>query len=272
MATFYLSIIPRGRAALIDNSIRNTFAFRSPFERYLFKWNFSRSELVCSNSQLGLACREAPLQKASVLYNGYRFDRQISLIPSDDLRLRLGVGHGHAVVTMVARFGPDKDWQTFFEMVRLVCARKSAVTFLAVGDGPQRHRYESEARELPVKFLGWRTDIDSIIAASDVGVLCSPLEGIPNAVLEFMAAGKPTVAACGGAIAELVADRETGFIVVPADATTLADRILLLLGDRRMADSIGVAAQRSVRDRFSMDRCVGSALSLYECACLRRAG
>src|SRR5207244_1839586 len=88
---------------------------------------------------------------------------------------------------------------------------------LVAGRGPQAAALQSLARQLGVNahahFLGWRDDVPAILGVSDLFVLPSRWEGMPNAVLEAMAAGLPVVATRADGIAELVDHDETGLVV-----------------------------------------------------------
>ena len=102
-----------------------------------------------------------------------------------------------------------------------------------------------------------------ILAAADLSVLPSLSEGLPNAVLESMAAGVPVVATSVGGTPELVEDGVTGLLVPPRDAEALAVAIARLIGNPALARRFGEAGRRRVHDRFSMAAMVRATERLY---------
>ena len=98
----------------------------------------------------------------------------------------------------------------------------------------------------------------------DLLVLASLHEGLPNAVMEAMSAGVPVVATAVGGTKELIVDRETGYLALPANSKSLADRILFAIEDEAHRDEIVSAARRRIRDKFGIERMVESVESLYD--------
>ena len=127
-------------------------------------------------------------------------------------RIEAGQGHRHLL-----------------EAAAKVMKADARVHLVLVGDGELRDEIAAHARRLGVgartSLLGHREDSAQLAAAFDVAVLASLSEGLPNAVMEAMAAGAPVVATAVGGVPELIEDGETGFLVPPADSEALAERI-----------------------------------------------
>lgn len=115
-----------------------------------------------------------------------------------------------------------------------------------------------------VRFLGERMDVPDILAAADLGLLCSHEEGMPNVVLEYMAASLPVVSTDVGGAAEAVVPRETGLLVPARDPAALGAAILEIAADRERARRMGAAGRRVVTRRFSLERCAAQYRSLYD--------
>lgn len=134
--------------------------------------------------------------------------------------------------------------------------------FLAIGDGPQldecKERVPDEYKQRFI-FTGLQNDVESIVAIFDVGVLCTNAkvhgEGISNAILEYMALGKPTVATSGGGTNEAVVDGETGYLVAPDSKDDLEQKLNKILSDDGLREIMGgrAAKQRMLR-HFMLDR------------------
>lgn len=142
------------------------------------------------------------------------------------------------------------------------------VRFAWVGDGPCRPEVEEAIRAhgLADRFvpLGSRADVPAILAACELMVLPSFREGMPNAVLEAMAAGRPVVASRVGGVPEAVFHGTTGLLVPPGDPEALAGAILDLLGDRARGEAMGRAGRERVVREFRADRMIRETTALYE--------
>ncbi|HEY2798083.1 MAG TPA: glycosyltransferase family 4 protein [Thermoanaerobaculia bacterium] len=137
-----------------------------------------------------------------------------------------------------------------------------------VGDGPERGPLETLARErglLPdgVRFLGERSDVAELLAQADALVLTSDDEGLPNAVLEGMAAGLPVLATPAGDTPELVQDGRTGWLVPFGDAAALSARMLELCGSPEVRACLGRAGRELVAARYGKARMTRRALEIY---------
>src|SRR5262252_555732 len=99
------------------------------------------------------------------------------------------------------------------------------VRFLFAGDGERRKNFEAEIAQLGLEkhflFLGRRNDVPQVLRCCDIGVLPSQAEGLPNAVLEYLAAGLPTIASRVRGNVEIVQDGKTGLLVPPNDSAAL---------------------------------------------------
>jgi len=101
-----------------------------------------------------------------------------------------------------------------------------------------------------VRFLGHRDDLPVLLAAADVVALPSRGEGLPLAVLEALAAGRPVVATDVGGNREAVEDGRTGRLVAPGDPGALAVAIAELLADGEARRRIGEQGRRVALERY----------------------
>jgi glycosyltransferase involved in cell wall biosynthesis len=137
--------------------------------------------------------------------------------------------------------------------------------FVVVGDGPLGSQLLTLALQLGVDqafhFVGPRSDVYDVMSAMDIFVLPSLSEGIPMALLEAMALGKPVVAAAVGGVPEVIQHRVNGLLVESGDDRALADACLELTNNPQWAAALGDQAARTIAERFSRDRS-GEALLL----------
>ncbi len=173
------------------------------------------------------------------------------------------------IVAMVATVRPVKDYLTFVHAARIVADRYPSVRFVSIGE--QEHGQEelidlTNSLNLGNQFL-WLGGTDnpySLLPHVDVAVLSSHSESFSNAVLEYSAAGLPSVVADVGALSEIVLDGETGFVVPPACPEALAGRILELLRDRTLRKRLGAAGRNHVLEHFSESTVLDAYIMFYE--------
>ena len=182
-------------------------------------------------------------------------------------RIELGLPAGGRVVTTVGRLVPIKQQWLFLEMAARVAARALDGMFLLAGDGPLRHDLERRASDLGmddrVRFLGWRSDLPRLYAASDVFVLTSGNEGTPVALIEAMAAGVASVSTDVGGVRDVITGPETGALVTSGNVEALVEAVSSLLTSKRAREAMGMGGRASVLDRFGFDRLVEDLVALY---------
>ncbi len=177
---------------------------------------------------------------------------KIRLIPSavdpDALHPQRAIAKQGPVVLSAAALVRRKGIDVLLEAF----ARVGEAELWIAGDGPQRGALETRAKELGVaervRFLGARDDVPDLLAACDVFVLPSRLEGLGVAALEAMAAAKPVVATRVGGLGEVVRDGECGLLVPPDDPAALAAALERLLGDPELRARLGAAGPARVAE------------------------
>jgi glycosyltransferase involved in cell wall biosynthesis len=146
--------------------------------------------------------------------------------------------------------------------------------WVLVGEGPERANLERQIAERgltgSVHLLGWRADLPAILKGATGFVLSSRWEGMPNVVLEAMAAGLPVVAFDVEGVRELLVERETGWIVSPEDAPALAAALRELLGDPAGGRKRGLAGVERVQALFTWERVCAAYSRLYLEMCRAR--
>jgi glycosyltransferase involved in cell wall biosynthesis len=113
-------------------------------------------------------------------------------------------------------------------------------------------------------FTGRCDNVNEVLAISDVCVLSSIAEGFPNAILEYMGAGRPVVATEVGGTPEAVRDGETGFLVPARNPEAMAQRIVELLNNPARAKEMGANGRRVAEQEFSCEAQLKKTESLYE--------
>jgi len=186
-----------------------------------------------------------------------------------------GSGNGKLIVLVGNMHTDVKGHPWLIESAPAVVREFPSTRFVLAGDGEQRAKFERQVAEFGLQqnflFLGRRTDIPEILACCDIAVLPSRAEGLPNAALEYMAAGLPTVLSRVGGNAELVENGETGLLVPAENSQALSAALLKLLHDPGLARQIAQNGHEFVVRNFSFERLVREVDDLYT-ELLQRSG
>ena len=179
-------------------------------------------------------------------------------------------GPGLRLIT-VGRLADIKNHRMMLDAVKLVKKEDIAVQLTIVGDGPKRLFLTNYAQRLGiggnVRFLGFRSDIDSLLAEHDAFVLSSDYEGISIALLEAMSLAKPAIATNVGGISEMIQNGYSGLIVEKGDSRSFADAIIKLALSRDTCLELGNNALQYFNSKFHEDIVIGEYNKLYE-SCL----
>lgn len=244
----------------------------TPFRRKALRHVQNRSTYVLANSNAirDFLVREDGFraEKIRVVRNAVDFER-FSTARGQREQLVPGLLPEHKVVAFVANMNlPVKGHLYLIHAAKTVCAAVPATRFLLIGDGRQRPHLMQEATALGVAqnilFLGQRKDVPELLACCDLSVLPSTAEGLPNAILESMAAGLPVVATAVGGSIELVEDGVTGVLVPPKEPGALADALLRILRDPDLSRRMGRAGQERACTHFSFERVLLELNELYQ--------
>ncbi len=203
----------------------------------------------------------------SVRYEGIRRD-QVVYIPNGvtlgaarqsvaKVRAELNTSPEAIVVGTIARLHPSKAQDTLLRAFARVCRHVPSAILWIIGEGELRTALEREADRLNVsdrvRMPGARHDTCDLLQAIDVFAMPSRWEGMPNALMEAMVAGRPVVASAIDGIRELVRHGETGWCIPADDVDALAQAIVATATDREAAARVGRAAAQHMQQNFSVD-------------------
>jgi glycosyltransferase involved in cell wall biosynthesis len=196
--------------------------------------------------------------------------------PADPARLReaLGLKPGDLCVGAIGRLQFRKGQDVLLRAAPQILQRIPNAVFLIVGDVYKknvkaRERLEHLADHLGIRervvFTGFREDIRAVMELLDVFVLPARLpEGFGIVQIEAMFQSKPVVATNIGGSLDAVVPGETGFLVPPDDPSALAARIVELLENPALRETMGRKGRQRVLDRFTIERQVGEVVKIYD--------
>ncbi|WP_297696248.1 glycosyltransferase [uncultured Eudoraea sp.] len=258
--------------SLINGNIMDAPEGLSFFDKRLFRarLTYPFSSFIVSNSKAGLNAYKVPKHKAICIYNGFDSNRISNLKQGSELKNELKV-QTPKVVGMIGSFSERKDFETFIKAGIKILGKRSDVTFLAVGEGPELGKH---LQMVPSKyrsnfiFPGIRTDVESVINILDIGVLSTNShihgEGISNVILEYMALEKPVIATKGGGTPEIIEHGISGILIPSHSALDLANEIHYLLENIEEARTMGRKGRETVAEKFNLAEMTKAYIELYQ--------
>jgi glycosyltransferase involved in cell wall biosynthesis len=205
----------------------------------------------------------------TVIYKGVDFSVFSQDGDQKTLRNRLGLPISKTLIVFVGRVERDKGIGELFEAFLKVHTQHPRVRLLIVGNGSYLGAVKNRAIEASIAdsvFMPDRvspSEVALYLQASDLFVLPSYGEGMPNALLEAMACGLPSIASAVGGIPEVVEDGVSGILVPIRDREALEVSIRRVLSSPDLAARLGSEAARSIRARFSWQKNAQQNIEIY---------
>lgn len=207
----------------------------------------------------------------------FDINKEIAVIPNfvdpkrfqsnGDRGVRGWITEGERLIGHASNFRPVKRVIDILEAFEMILKRVPS-RLLMIGDGPDRSRAESFAREHGlgdhVIFLGNVPNIEELIGGCDVFLLPSETESFGMAALEALASEVPVVATRTGGLPEVIIDGEVGYLVEVGDTKELAERAISILADPEKRKKMGRAARDHAITTFHVDKVVPKYLEFYE--------
>lgn len=229
-----------------------------PWERLTYWWS---DAIVCNSTAVladAVRAGRIPSQKARVIYNG------VDAIPDEPTSPPPGRISILVIANLIAYKGHNVLLKAFASALPQLGAEKTRLEL--AGSGPEEANLRGVVRQLgieaQVRFLGSVSDVRGLLVTCTFTVLPSLTEGMPNAVLESLACGRPVIASRVGGVPEILT--YGGGIMVPAgDHPALAEALVELAADPDRARALGERGRRMVESRFGLQRMVDENLVMY---------
>ena len=233
--------------------IKNTWHYRLVYEHGV-------DRLICNaGSLVEDVCGGAPWfdrGRVRVIPNGIDADALAGQAAAHDVRAELGLAPDTPVIACVGEVGRRKGQEHVLTAAAALRDRFPDAVWLIAGEGAGRAELTGRAGHMGllegdyVRFLGFRRDVPSILAAADVVVLPTRSEGFPNTLLEAMALGRAVAASRADGIPELVLHDETGLLHQVDDVDTFTAHVAALLADPARRARLGANAARRARTTY----------------------
>lgn len=173
-----------------------------------------------------------------------------------------------SIVTFSGRFVQRKGINFLLESWKSVVNKSPDAKLILLGDGPMLSDMKRTSEGLGISrsviFFGHVHTVTDFLHMTDVFVIPSLQEGMPNALLEAMACGLPVIASRIGGIVDVVKDGENGILFKPGNISDLASAINNLLKDVELRKRLGAKAHKTITEKFSIDIVANEYIKLYK--------
>ncbi|MCM8805094.1 MAG: glycosyltransferase [Candidatus Omnitrophica bacterium] len=235
-------------------------------DRFLLKFT---DKIICNSEEVKniyLKKTKGDRRKFLVIYNGIEIEEYEKIKENYRLKEEFGIKNEKIILTG-GRLSFEKNLETFLYVAKKVKERFSYVKFFIVGEGEEEERLKKLAENLNIKdsviFTGYRNDLPELIKISDIVVLISLWEGMPNLIIEGMICKKPVICTKIGGGKEIIKDGENGFLVDPDDEEVIKEKILFLLKNDEKCKIMGEKGYNFAKKTFSLKNMVENYQNLY---------
>ena len=226
----------------------------------MHRWLYKKVDRVIVVSQaVKKAITVFPPEKVSVVYNGIDVAK-FAAAPAGTLRKELGLSARTKIVGMVGRVNPSKGHMIFFQSIPAILSEQPETVFIVAGGGDIAELKRTNPK---VHFLGERGDVPEIMKDLDVFVMASRNEPFGLVTVEAMAAGASVVATNSGGTAEIIVDGENGLLFPPDDSAKLAQAVIKVLADQKLADKLKEGGINTAQ-KYDIDGMVANTLNIYQ--------
>lgn len=210
-----------------------------------------------------------PAYKIRVVHNCVDLAQFDASFDASMIRRQLGIGMDEILIGNVAALDNEQKGQEYLikampEIIKIYPKAK----LLLVGEGPSKTFIVQLADSLNITdkviLTGFRRDIPEIMNALDIYVSPSSCEALSISILEAMASKKPVVATHVGDTPALVIENETGYMVPPKDANSIASVVISMLANREKMRQMGKAGFKRVKARFTSELIIKEIEALYK--------
>lgn len=263
MAAFYAYILSFKHSFIFINTSHNVFEDKRFFTKLIYRHSnlIACGEKVKSNLVEFFGVSES---RITVICNAVEsFEEEVQAIEKIEKIKK----KGYILIGNVGRLTEQKGMKYFIQSLPLVLEKHSNVQYVVVGDGEERKELESLANNLGVSgniiFLGYRKDIQNVIAQLDFIVLSSLWEGLPLIPLEAFSVGKTVIATAVDGTVEIIRDDVDGILIEPKNSEMMAQKINFLIDNPDIRYSFEKKAKKRYLEKFSFEQLEETYIKYY---------
>ena len=244
--------------------------YANPLKNWFYKklewWAAKRCHTIFAVAQAMInQCMDAHITRSSkykVVYSGMELGPFLNNSPDVALRDKLGISKDASVIGTVARLFPLKGYDYFIPVAAKIAEKHPSTKFLVIGNGILREKIEKEIVKLGMEgnfiFVGLVSpnEIHKYISLMNVLIHLSLREGLPRAVVQALASGKPAIGYDLDGTPEVIINGKTGYIAKPKEIDAVANAALKLIENPKLAEEMGKNGRNLVKAKFDWKRMV----------------
>lgn len=196
----------------------------------------------------------------TVIHNGV----DLAAITASTQAKDLLVAEDWTTVAYIGRMESIKGYDDYFAVAKELTPKYPKVRFMFIGSYHGKEDWVAREQTDQIVFTGHRDDIPAILKTIDVFVLPSYSEGLPNALMEAMAAGRACISSNVGGVKTLIRPGENGLVFTPGDRQALTAGLERLLIDPLLRARLGGAAQETIRARYDWESIADEYQKLFQ--------
>lgn len=253
MASFYVAALKLNKKCTFINTSHNTFTDKKKLTKFALK----KGSLVACGEMVKLNLIEEfeiQAKQVTVIHNAVQpFDGKIIV---DDVIKKLHTD-GYFIVGNVGRLSEQKGMEYYIQAIPEILKNHTKIHFLIIGEGEDERKLKKLVCSLNigeyVTFMGYRSDIQNIMAQINLIVLSSLWEGLPLTPIEAFSVGRTIVATAVDGTVEIVKDGQNGCLVNARDSKALSKKIDFLINNDKIRLEYESNALKTFRKNFSID-------------------
>jgi glycosyltransferase involved in cell wall biosynthesis len=172
-----------------------------------------------------------------------------------EVRRTWGLTADHLVIGCTSGLAKVKGIDRLISVFAGLCGEYPRARLVLTGEGPEEAELRGQVRQAGIEdgvvFAGFSGETPKVAAAYDISVLNSSLEGFPNVIVEYMAAGRAVISTRVGGVVEIVEHGRNGLLIEPGDDEALGEALRRAMDDPDMRNRLGREARRTVEERFT---------------------
>ena len=244
--------------------------YEKPWKNFIYKnaekWAARRCHKIYAVSQAMIdQCVEAKIDEASkykIVYSGMELEPFLNAVADKELKGQLGIPRGSKVIGVIARIFPLKGYEFLIPVAKKITETYPEAHFLIVGDGILRKELQDEIKDCGLSkrfsFAGLvpPNEIHRYTALMGMLMHLSLREGLPRAVVQALASGKPAVGFRLDGTPEVINDGKTGFVVEPRNVGDIINALSILFEHPELVKTMGKNGRNLVSDKFDWKKMV----------------
>lgn len=253
MAAFYAAVLKLYRKCICINTCHNTFYNK----KLLTKFSYRHVNLIACGEMVKRNLTEyfdIRSDRITVIRNAVKsFDGRITREPVIEEMKK----NNCFIVGNIGRLSEQKGMEYYIKAIPSIVNKHPDTRFLVIGDGEDKEKLITLAGQLNVNdyvfFMGYRSDIQNIMAQIDLVVLSSLWEGLPITPIEAFSVGKTVVATAVDGTVEIVQDKFNGLLIEPGNSEQIAENIIWVAEHTDERKKLEIASIKSYEEKFTFE-------------------